>query len=353
MQIIATNYTVSDYCEAMLRKDIIVNHKYQRSDRVWPPAARSFLVETILLNYSVPKLSLFQVTDVKSRKTYKEIIDGQQRSSAIVDFYQDALRLPKESEVDDIAGRSFTQLSPEYQQKFLEYSLSIDLFVAATPEQIREVFRRINSYTVPLNAEERRHAIFQGEFKWFIYRLSKRQDDNLINLGVFNEKQLVRQADAKLFAEVVHSTINGIVTTTAPTLDRLYKDYDARFDAQEEMAGRIDNAIEFLLGLQEIHRTALMKPYLFYSLLLAVSHMRHPIVTLNDTYTPTIPYVFNRDVVLSNLSMLSATLDLDEISDVEDRFEDFYVASLKTTNDARRRKVIFAWFCKALEPILI
>jgi hypothetical protein len=78
-----TNYTIADYCAAMQRKEIVVNSDYQRSDKVWPPAARSFLIETILLNYSMPKLSLYQVTDVKSRKTYKEIVDGQQRSKIV------------------------------------------------------------------------------------------------------------------------------------------------------------------------------------------------------------------------------------------------------------------------------
>jgi len=38
--------------------------------------------------------------------------------------------------------------------------------VAATPAEVREVFRRINSYTVPLNSEEQRHATYQGPFKF-------------------------------------------------------------------------------------------------------------------------------------------------------------------------------------------
>ena len=42
MHITSTNYTVADYCQAMERKEIIVNRDYQRSDKVWPPVARSF-----------------------------------------------------------------------------------------------------------------------------------------------------------------------------------------------------------------------------------------------------------------------------------------------------------------------
>jgi hypothetical protein len=91
--------------------------------------------------------------------------------------------------------------------------LSQDLFVGATPAEVREVFRRINSYTVPLNAEEQRHATYQGPFKWFIARLSKDLGDAQIEMGAFTQKQLVRMADSKLFTELSHALLNGITTT--------------------------------------------------------------------------------------------------------------------------------------------
>ena len=126
------------------------------------PAAKSFLIETILLNYPIPKLSLFQKTDLRSRKTYKEIVDGQQRSRAILEFFEDKFRLSRSCEITEVAGKLYSQLAEEFQQDFLDYSLSVDLFVSANPIEIREVFRRINSYTVPLNPEEKRYSIYLG-----------------------------------------------------------------------------------------------------------------------------------------------------------------------------------------------
>jgi hypothetical protein len=61
MQVIASSFTVADYCEQMRGNGIVVNHDYQRTDKVWPPAARSYLVETMLLGYPwrcPPKLRL-------------------------------------------------------------------------------------------------------------------------------------------------------------------------------------------------------------------------------------------------------------------------------------------------------
>ena len=80
--------------------------------------------------------------------------------------------------------------------------------------QIREVFRRINSYTIPLNAEEQRHAKFQGIFKWFLHRLALGLDYVWEMCGVFSEKQLVRMADNKLFAEICPQSFPVVVRGT-------------------------------------------------------------------------------------------------------------------------------------------
>ena len=93
MKVHPTPMTVADYCLGMSRTEIVVNRNYQRSDKVWPSAAKSYLIETMLLGYPVPKLYLYQVLDLRSRKTYKEIVDGQQRSVAIFQFYNDEFRL--------------------------------------------------------------------------------------------------------------------------------------------------------------------------------------------------------------------------------------------------------------------
>jgi hypothetical protein len=119
MEIVATNYTIADDCEDLGQNKITVNREYQRSDKVWPPAAKSFLIESILLGYPIPKISLFQRIDVKTRKAVKEIIDGQQRTVSILDFHSGKLRLSRTFEAEEFAGASYFDLSEELQSKFL------------------------------------------------------------------------------------------------------------------------------------------------------------------------------------------------------------------------------------------
>src|ERR1017187_6179965 len=198
MRVTSSNFTIAEYCQQMQEKSIVVNHDYQRSDKVWPPAARSYLVETILLGYPIPKLSLYQTTDLKSKKTKKEIVDGQQRSQVIFDFLQGAFRLTGKG---PFGGKKFSQLETEEQQQFVDYALTVDVFVSATSSEIRQVFRRMNSYTVPLNPQEKRHATHQGELKWFIVELVERYSEALKTMGVFGERQLSRMADASLLSD--------------------------------------------------------------------------------------------------------------------------------------------------------
>ena len=343
-----TTYPVSDYCAAINRQEVVVNRNYQRSDKVWPPAAQSFLVETILLGYPIPKLSLHYITDIKTRQSRKEIIDGQQRTKAIKSFYDDQLRLSRTLDLDEAAGKTYSELSEDLKKAFLDYSISADIFTGASPDKIREVFRRINSYTVPLNPEEHRHATYQGEMKWFIYQLCRQFDAYVSNVGTFSQGRLVRMSDAKLYSELVHALINGIRTTNRHHLDRMYAEFDKEFPRQNELESRFLESMDFIATFTDLHDGPLMRPHMIYSLILAIMHFIKPVVTL----TSMVP----RGVVearsdegskISILSELASVIDLDR-DDVPSHMLAFYDASKTKTNVRQQREIRVAWLYSAL-----
>lgn len=345
MQKLSTSYTVADYCKAINNFDIVVNRDYQRSEKVWPPAARSYLIESILLGYPIPSLYLYPKTDVRSKKTIKEIVDGQQRSQAILDFYNNKLRISPKSNIPKAEGKLYHQLDEDLQSNFLTYGLSVDLLQQATPEEIRESFRRINSYTVPLNPEEIRHAAYQGDFKWFINELSTKYDKTFENLGILTNKQLIRMVDFKLLAEIIDAYLYGITNSSKRRLDNLYESFNPKFPFRDETEKRISNAMEFIIDLKEIHNGPLMKPYNIYSLILAINHVHSPIETLGELYKAPRKYSFERDKVVSNLSMLAEAVDNDATTG---RYKKFVLANMSKTNGALHRGRRFKWFCKAL-----
>jgi hypothetical protein len=345
MKVYPTPMTVADYCLGMSRSEIVVNRNYQRSDQVWPPAAKSYLIETMLLGYPVPKLYLYQVLDLRSRKTYKEIVDGQQRSVTIFQFYNDEFRLNESLETDEIAGRIYSELDPEFQSKFLEYSLAIDTFVSATQPEVVDSFRRMNSYTIPLNPEEQRHAVYQGPFKWFVANLAKRQEAVFLNIGLFSQKQLVRMADTKLLTEVCDALINGIRTTNKSILDNLYRAKNDKFPEQNDFDLWISDAVDTMRRWTGIHNTNLTKPYIVYSLILAVIHTVRVIPALQPSSPRTEPGLIDLALAEVNLTALSAALDYDE---PPPEFAEFVSACSAKTNVKEQRQIRFRWLCRAI-----
>lgn len=356
----SSTITVADFCRGLDRKEYTVNKNYQRSDTVWPQAAKSFLIETILLDYPVPKLSLHQRLELATRTTVKDIVDGQQRSRAIMDFYQNKLRLSRSLLTANFKGRTFAELEEEAQAQFLNYGLNFDVFVGAKNEEVREVFRRMNSFTVPLNPEEARHASFQGPFKWFIHGLSRDYDTAFQACGVFTEKQINRMVDAKLITEIGHALVNGITTTSRASLDKVYRDHDVKFPLESELDEAIRLGLDRVLGDADLRETPLMKPYNVYSLALAHIHASGTRVVDENVSLPVVQD-FRPGEPEYNLSLLAAAVtvseEADETDEVEEEsagdtlpspYQEFIDATKEKTNVASQRKRRFEYFVAAL-----
>jgi hypothetical protein len=349
MNVSIAGFTIAEYCQQMENKTIIVNREYQRSDKAWPPAARSYLIDSILNGYPIPKLSLYQKTDLASRKTIKEVVDGQQRSQAIYDFLHDNFKLGGKNQ---FAGSKFSSLEQTKQQQYLDYQLTADLFVGATPEEIRQTFRRINSYTVPLNPQEKRHAVFQGEFKWFIVELSEKYADVLKLVGLLSERQLSRMSDASLFSELVLAIFEGIQSASEPKIDALYEKHEKEFAMEEDVRARIAKTMDLILAWEQLHNTVILnKLYNFYSLFLAITHAQSPLVVLNEAYKRAVPIEPDTEFALPNITELSEALTRPS-EHQQQQYREFISACSKTTNRLNQRITRFKWLSKALEPQL-
>ena len=338
--------TVADYCQAFADKKILVNRDYQRSWEVWPPVARSFLIESIILGFPVPKFYLHQVLDLRSRKTIKEIVDGQQRTAAIYEFFNGDIRLSGGLETQAIAGRTYDELDQEHQQAFLSYSLAIDLFVGATEAEIREVFRRMNSYTVPLNPEEDRHATYQGEFKWYIYHLARSVESILGAAGVLMQRDFVRMQDAKLLTEITHAFHEGIKTTSKKHLRRIYDNLDKEFPEREDYRRRLLEAFGFLRQLEPIHGGPLMKGYVVYSLILAIAHALDPVPKLKEYAPSDGPIAIDVETAVEGLQRLADALDAKD--DYQGPLKLFVKACTGRTNVKDQRATRFIWLGHAI-----
>ncbi|WP_082478723.1 DUF262 domain-containing protein [Methylobacterium sp. Leaf102] len=335
---------VGDYCSAMIDQKITVNREYQRSPQVWRGEARSFFVETILLGYPIPKLFLYSKLDLRTRTTIKDIVDGQQRSMALLDFYNNKFRLSKNIDTEELKGKNYNQLDDEWKEAFLTYSLPIDQFAGVSESEVRQAFRRMNSNNVPLNDEEKRNARYQGEFKWMIHSLATEYKDAFFRAGLLSRRDLIRMADYKFITDIAFAINNGIHTTKSKELDSIYAKYDKDFPFQDHIYSTIKLGLDALLSLVEYYGTDFFKAHVAYAIVLAA-------IALNQGDGPVLQSIAGfhpdqyHDIEVLRLpdliSLLAAEYD-DSLT------HPFYVACSQKTNVKEPRCIRTAYFFNAL-----
>ena len=125
---------------------LVLNPKFQRR-AVWSPQSKSYLINTILLGLPLPIFFLRQNTDPKTKKTVREVVDGQQRLRAIFDFIDNGFQLRK-AQNEEYGGRYFSELPPEVQSEFLSYELTVNVLVDLDDKDVLDIFARLISFGV-------------------------------------------------------------------------------------------------------------------------------------------------------------------------------------------------------------
>lgn len=127
---------------------------------VWPNKLASRLIESMLLNVPIPPCYFAQDDDYEN-----EVIDGQQRLYSLFRFHDNQFQLQGLETLSDLNGFNYFQLPKNLQNKILNYTLRCVVITNDSDSDLRfDVFERLNSNTVPLNAQELRNCVYRGGF---------------------------------------------------------------------------------------------------------------------------------------------------------------------------------------------
>ena len=140
-------YSINDFVEWSKNEQLELNPFFQRRP-VWSEKAKSYLMDTIVRGKPIPKIFIRQKINVSTKSSFREVVDGQQRLKAIIDFAEDRLVLSKRAQ--EFRGLKYSTLSEDQKGEFLEYAIAVDSLVNASTDDVLEVFARLNSYTVSL-----------------------------------------------------------------------------------------------------------------------------------------------------------------------------------------------------------
>lgn len=340
-------YKISDFIGWHKSQALKLRPDFQRG-LVWTPAARSYLVDTILRDYPVPKIYLRSRVDVETQKTVREVVDGQQRLSAILAFADNKMRVSTRS--SEFYGRTYGTLSEEEKGQFLSYPLAVDQLVNADDAKVLEVFARINTYTVSLNAPEKRHAKFHGEFKAAVRDMSRTWDGLLAR--VFSVRDRVRMKNDSLVAEMFGFVMEGLQNGGEPAINKLYGKHDAD-GAPEQPRKKAVRIVDSTLGFiqnnlaEDFANTPLMRPPHFLMLFAALAHCGHgiPKGALDAPPASRKKFPARSPAIMDELGLLASAIDEEPQSD---DLREFWKASKGTTQRMPSRKVRFHRFLRAL-----
>jgi hypothetical protein len=145
--------------------------EYQRR-QVWDKKKQSRFIESMIMNLPVPPIFLFEA----DYNRY-EVMDGQQRLSAVLAFYQNKLKLSGLEHWKELHGKGFSELPPKLQRGLDRRRISA--VVLHTPptslksaELRRIVFERLNTGGQRLNNQELRNCLYSSPFASLLVELA-------------------------------------------------------------------------------------------------------------------------------------------------------------------------------------
>ena len=241
---------------------------FQRRE-VWSDPARIMLMDTILRGIPMPKI--FLANSIRDGKTYRVVIDGQQRITAILNFLRDQFSL-RDPYPGKEKGKKFSELGQKTQDRFLSYSIDFNEAFNASEKEVREVYARVNKYTVALNRQELRRADYPGDFLKVSERLAT--EDYFEDIRVFTPADRRRCADVEYTSELLAAMIDGIQDKKV-TLDSFYVTYSKwKRGHKREIIDRFMNILRELRCIfdsdLDISKTRFRQKADFYTLFLVV-----------------------------------------------------------------------------------
>ena len=182
MKVEESKYSIAEIIHWLKQRELVVNTEYQRGGGLWPPSAKSYFIDTILKEFPFPKVYFHERLDRETKRPRREIVDGQQRLTTILDFIDGKFSLG--SNALGFEGKRFDGLTEDQQESFYSYTVLVDVIRNADRSEILQMFRRMNTFTLPLNAAEKRHSEFFGEFKDWVNTILDRFGSVLVNWEV-------------------------------------------------------------------------------------------------------------------------------------------------------------------------
>lgn len=258
MEVKVTNWKIS----TLLKRRDKINEQpdYQRG-KVWSTEKEALLIDSILRGIDIPKIYL---RNLKNHLHDYEVADGQQRLTALFNFYDGQFKLLdknikglKISRLGDfqIGNKKYEDLESVLQQKFLDTEITIAVIDNCTEDEVRVLFGRLQE-GVTLNAAEKRNAI--------ISTIGKHIDSIALNHKFFENckisKQRFKHQDylAHAFCLIYYKNHDDL---KGDLIEKLYLDKSISVNAND--LKQIDEILDIIHSIDLLEGKRIINKYTF------------------------------------------------------------------------------------------
>jgi len=198
-----------------------------------------------------------------------------------------------------VGGRTYEELNHKKRYSFLEYPLSFRLISSDFEEkEIKTIFMRLNSNSLPLNPQELRNAVYDGEFLKLAEELADIEFWD--NYRLFSNSERSRMQDIQFISSILLFFRMGIgEETTQENYNRIYDMYNDEYEEKEkdrELFKEILFMIESILKSEKSLKFLRKKTHL-YTLLIVTYNLHRKEEEFSNNHVDS----FNRFVELYSL----------------------------------------------------
>jgi hypothetical protein len=177
------DFTVSTINDYIKEKHIVIP-KFQRG-YVWNRSQAARLIESLIIQCPIPVVFLSQNSDETL-----SVIDGNQRLNSINLFLEEEFALQGLTAYPELDGFKFSELDPRFQRHIKNRTIRCIVILKDTHPQIKfDVFERLNTGSVKLNAQELRHGVHHGALMEMLDRIAKTKAWKEVS-GYKNDKRM-------------------------------------------------------------------------------------------------------------------------------------------------------------------
>ncbi len=305
-----------------VKKGRLIPDAYFQRNLVWREIHNKDFIKTILLGYPFPQIFISKgKVDVTNMSTTSCIVDGQQRTNAIVTFIDNKF---------DVDGKFYKDLSDDEKSDFLKYEIAvIELDLENDDIKVQEIFQRINRTSNSLSTIEKMASEYSISSYMLVAKLLSNEIDinyvpdeedlkedpnipkdffdwaksqninkfhSLISTrGIFTTRDIARKVHLMHILNIMSTLLVDFFTRNEKTLMLLNDNMDD-FSERDLIVKKFESTADFIMKLKLSKKSIWYSKSNFFSLFIAIANFNERITLIDLEVFKSNLEVFERNI---------------------------------------------------------